>query len=132
MLVATDTVSGVDKTYYSMNGLPAQEYTNTFTWSQEGTTTFQYWSVDRLGHVETTQTELIRLDKDPPVSWADVPVGSIGNATIPFHATDAVSGVNTFKWSLNGTDWFESASAYIPTYGNFTLRYYAIDKAGNP
>jgi len=130
-LMATDTVSGVASTHYSMNGSAPATYTGSFSWSQEGTTTMQFWSVDNLGHVEATQTDLIRVDKGAPTSWADVPTGAIGNATVRFYATDSVSGVSTFKWSLNGTDWFQGDSAFIPTYGNHTLRYYAIDNAGN-
>jgi hypothetical protein len=63
---ASDNQSGVDKTYYIINGEDQREG-NTVSIGIEGTHTVTYWSVDKAGNVEESQTTTIRIDKSAPI-----------------------------------------------------------------
>ncbi len=45
-------LSGVEETYYRIDGGDETTYTAPFEISGEGTTTVEYWSVDVVGNVE--------------------------------------------------------------------------------
>ncbi|MDP9219017.1 MAG: hypothetical protein M3P23_00570, partial [Actinomycetota bacterium] len=68
-LTATDTLSGVAGTYFSVDGGPAQSYTGAFTESLEGVHAVRFWSVDRAGNAEDAagsgNTVTIRVDTTP-------------------------------------------------------------------
>jgi len=51
-LSATDSLSGVAATYYSIDGGGAQTYSAPFTASASGSHTLQYWSIDVAGNPE--------------------------------------------------------------------------------
>jgi hypothetical protein len=66
-LTATDVGSGVQSTFYSLNGGAAWSiYTAPFTISGEGSTTLVYYSVDSADNREATKTLVINIDKTAP------------------------------------------------------------------
>jgi hypothetical protein len=69
-LVATDTLSGVADTYYTVDGGAAHHYTGAFTEGLEGVHTVQFWSIDKAGNVEdaagTGNAVVVRVDTTPP------------------------------------------------------------------
>jgi hypothetical protein len=97
-LTATDNVggSGVDKTYYKFSPEgTANVYTAPFIVSDEGVTTVYFWSVDKAGKIEATQSALVKIDTIAPVvsdegpsdaPWYNAPV------TNTFKASDQLSG----------------------------------------
>ncbi|GAB4279023.1 MAG: hypothetical protein Kow0056_11860 [Coriobacteriia bacterium] len=60
-LIATDAVSGVEKTWYSVDGGEAVEGTTIHT-SIVGTHTVEYWSRDKAGNVEDVNERTFRVD----------------------------------------------------------------------
>lgn len=64
-LAATDALSGVAATYYTVDA-GAQHSGTTVGISSEGTHTLQFWSVDEAGNAEAAKTVQVRIDKTPP------------------------------------------------------------------
>ena len=62
----TETGSGVAMTAYRYEGIPWTEYTGPFTLSLEGITTLEFNSTDLVGNIETTQSQIIRIDTIAP------------------------------------------------------------------
>src|SRR5439155_11083374 len=97
-LTATDNLSGVAATYYTVDGGSAQAGT-TITISTEGAHQVAYWSVDKAGNTETAATVTVLVDKSAPTitgkattspnanGWYSAPV------TVQFDCNDAVSGI---------------------------------------
>lgn len=97
-LSATDDLSGVANTYYTVDGGPQQSGTS-IEISAEGIHTIAYWSVDNAGNQEAAHTLTVQIDTTPPTiaaapdrapnaaGWYDAPV------TVSFTCGDALSGV---------------------------------------
>ena len=64
-LAASDAASGVDATYYKLDGGAKQTYREPST-SPDGSHTVTYWSVDKSGNVEATSHGLRRCRLEPP------------------------------------------------------------------
>ena len=61
-LDATDTVSGVFETYYSIDGGAATPYTVPVVLSAEATYTVEYWAVDVAGNIESAHSAVVVVD----------------------------------------------------------------------
>ncbi|HET8601893.1 MAG TPA: PxKF domain-containing protein [Segeticoccus sp.] len=99
-LSASDALSGVATTYYSLDGAPRQAGTSV-TVTDEGTHQLTYWSVDTAGNSEAHHTATVLVDKTVPVitgaattkpnseGWFNGPV------TVHFDCTDqpGLSGI---------------------------------------
>lgn len=108
-----DGLSGVDATFYSVDGDAAVEGT-LLTIDTEGDHTLKYWSVDEAGNVEATHTTAVKIDLTNPTvghtvtpapnakGWNNSPV------TVAYQCDDALSGVATcspdVKVSTDGQD----------------------------
>jgi hypothetical protein len=96
-------LSGVDKTYYSVDGGATQEYTAPFTHGLKGSHTISFWSVDKAGNVEDKDADghvlTLKIDGVPPqVSGSRVPPANAfgwNNAPVSvlFECSDAESGI---------------------------------------
>jgi hypothetical protein len=62
---ATDNLSGVKATYYTVDG-QGQQSGSSATVSGEGLHTLKYWSVDNAGNVENGKTAVVQIDKTAP------------------------------------------------------------------
>ncbi|PKQ19868.1 MAG: hypothetical protein CVT66_08050 [Actinobacteria bacterium HGW-Actinobacteria-6] len=132
-LTAEDPLSGVDSTWYALDGGTSAEYDGTaFAVSAEGTTTVTYGSVDMVGNIETTRSAEVRLDLTPPVTTADTAAKYKDGGEISLEATDALSGVDAIFVSLDGAAFEEYVSPIeVTSLGDHTITYYAVDVAGN-
>ena len=75
-LTATDGTSGVDKTYYRLDGsAPSIVATAGTVVSAEGTTTVRYYSTDIAGNAEAVKSVDVRIDKTKPATTDDAPRG---------------------------------------------------------
>ena len=127
-LTATDTGgSGVASIYYGLNAPATVSYVSTVTVSSEGTTTFNYRSVDGSGNPEATRTATVKIDKTPPsvTGSATTSPNAAGwyhsAVTVHFSATDATSGVS----SISPDAVLSSQGASLSVLGT------AVDRAGN-
>ncbi|HWI52182.1 MAG TPA: choice-of-anchor L domain-containing protein [Symbiobacteriaceae bacterium] len=97
-LTATDSLSGVRATYYTVNG-GAPQTGESITFTTGGLHTVRYWSVDLAGNAEPAGTITVTLDQTPPTitGQADRPANAEGwyNApvTVTFTCTDGGSGI---------------------------------------
>ena len=128
---ATDADSGVDATYYTIDGGAAQTYGEPFTADlSTGSHTVTYWSVDLAGNKETTKTLTVKVDTVPPTitgSQTPEPNGFGWNNTdvdVKFTCTDADSGIDGVAGCAGDTT-LTNDGANQMVHGD------AIDVAGN-
>jgi DNA-binding beta-propeller fold protein YncE/RNA polymerase subunit RPABC4/transcription elongation factor Spt4 len=142
VLTASDTQTGVVETMYSLNGGATWlNYTTPITITSEGTTTIQYYSVDRMGNREATKSKNITVDTLPPsialaASLTNGTKIKSSKYTLNWTATDAVSGIDHYLVRLDMGTWLNVGNKTTHTFtslanGNHTFTIEAVDKAGN-
>jgi large repetitive protein len=130
-LTATDDLSGVDKTYYTVDGGDQQEGTS-FAVSGSGKHVITFWSVDKAGNVEKANTAFVKIDSIAPVTTADAKEGwNHNDFTVSLSATDDASGVKATYYSVDGSEMVEGDSVKISTDGTHKITFYSVDNAGN-
>jgi hypothetical protein len=124
-LAATDNLSGVQSTCYSIDGGAPQSYTGPIGISGDGRHAVKCWSVDQAGNTETARTETILVDGGAPAVTASAslsqlwpPNGKLVPVTVSGKITDATSGVDP------GSARFEVVDSYgkVQPTGAVTLR----------
>lgn len=132
-LAATDSQSDIDKTYYRINGGGWVEYAGPFTVSDEGETTIDYYSVDVAGNTETEKIATVKIDKTAPATTNDAPSGWKKTPfVVKLEATDALSGVATTEYSLDGVSWLPYTDGIdVATDGEWVIYFRSVDEAGN-
>ena len=131
-LTASDDLSGIASTRYTINGGPEQVYTSPVVLSQEGMTQFTGWSTDVAGNVEAHHSIDLYIDAVPPVTTARQAVVS-GLPTVTLVVTDDASGVvdSTYYTIDEGAQQTYSAPFALPAAGTHTVKYWSVDQAGN-
>jgi len=92
-LIASDNLSGVGATYFTVDGGSAHPG-NEVTISTDGTHTIQYWSVDNAGNNEAAKSVTVQLDKQSPtISHTQAPPANANgwnntSVTVTFTCTD--------------------------------------------
>jgi hypothetical protein len=102
-LAGSDNLSGVAKTWYSVDGGPAAAYAGAFDYGTPGTHTVTFWSVDAAGNVEdaTTSGHTVTVKIDgikPTISGSATPAPNAHgwnntDVTVAFSCADAESGI---------------------------------------
>jgi len=98
-----------------------------------------YRATDAAGNTETPQAATVRIDNPLPTATDDAPGGTqSGPLTMHISGDDAFSGVASICYSLDNGAWTEAAyrggaglAVAVAGVESHTLRYYAIDGAGN-
>lgn len=134
-LEATDALSGVVSTRIAIDGAE-KEYASAERITKEGTTTIEYWSVDRAGNVESHNATDVVLDRIAPTgSFAGAPSivttrnVEVSSAVIgaPYDMRVAVGGVFG-AWA----PYAPSAQVILPdSDGVYLLEAEYRDRAGN-
>jgi hypothetical protein len=139
-LAATDSGSGVASTTYSATGaqtISSTSYTGPFTISAEGTTTITFSSTDNAGNIETTKTQVVKLDTTAPAlgTVTETHTGSSGNGDIK--GTAGILQANSTRSADNltlsvkiytgtatsGTPVVSTTTAADPATGSFDYKY---------
>jgi Bacterial surface protein, Ig-like domain/Bacterial Ig domain len=137
---ASDSLSGIDYTLWS-------EATNNITFTapsslttnmdatQDGVYTIQLLAVDNAGNSDTSEFTLT-WDATPPTTDDDYDDTWRNSAfDITLNATDETSGVDYIMWNYNNSTWNKNFTdeviVHVNLEGNLTLKYYAVDEAGN-
>lgn len=121
--------TGVAALEHRVGDGPWTTYTAPFTVA--ATASVDYRSTDVRGNVEPTKALDVRIDTTAPVSTATRE--GTGPVTVRLEATDAGSGVSRIEYDASGT-WTPYAAGSPPVFtapGAYTVRYRAIDVAGN-
>ena len=131
-LVATDTGTGVDVTYFTLDGGDLVIGTEVLA-ASEGTHTVQFWSADAARNVEATNTAVFAVDRTAPVTTTDALASYAGTATITLSATDGAdgSGVSATWFRLDGAQEATGSVVTTTTVGEHSLEYWSVDNAGN-
>ncbi|WP_066055965.1 OmpL47-type beta-barrel domain-containing protein [Robertmurraya korlensis] len=130
-LTASDGLSGVSKTYYSLNGSEYVEGTSIAV-TDEGLNNISYYSVDAAGNKEASRMVEVNIDQTAPTTTADLPTTWVKeDVNVTLVATDDNSGVETTYYSINGSDFVEGTSLLVDKEGVNTISYYSVDLAGN-
>ena len=141
-LHASDPLSGVDTTTYSIDGGAPQSYTGSFDVTGDGKHTVTFHSTDAAGNVEDAPTPLdVWIDTSAPTTTVINPIspaaGWFVTSGIPF-AFDAAdnsdgSGVAATYFTIDGGD----PETYGDTFtrdlsdGTHTVTYWSVDIVGN-
>ncbi|WP_185150670.1 OmpL47-type beta-barrel domain-containing protein [Cytobacillus dafuensis] len=130
-LKAEDELSGVAKTYYSING---SEYVegSSFIVKKEGITKISYYSVDAAGNKEEVKTLEVKIDKTAPtVSLALEEEYKLGATfTLDYYAEDHLSGIMTEEVTLNGKEYKKGDQITLDQPGEYNLRIKVTDAVG--
>lgn len=138
--LSTTTTGGVGYvTYYGLNAAAVDTYTVPVTVSSEGTTTINYRAVDASGHIETTNTAMVRIDKTAPRASALLAYASLTDISIHLTwspATDDVSGVACYEIRdgasvIATTTGLSFMKAGLIPGSSHTFSVVAVDRAGN-
>ncbi|MEH7493928.1 OmpL47-type beta-barrel domain-containing protein, partial [Neobacillus niacini] len=124
-LTATDDLSGVEKTYYSVNGSEYVRGATVFV-SDPGVNTISFFSVDYAGNIEEVKTVEVKIDTTAPVTTANVT-----DLAVELTATDDLSGVLQTFYSVNGSEFEEGNSIVVSNAGLNRVVFYSVDNAGN-
>ena len=107
MLNATDDLSGVNVTYYRINGTDWNEYIFPFIVFEEGENILiEYYSIDNAGNVETVKSSTLDIDKTPLKGTIEWKIRKIGcckwEITFYINITEEISGMERIEFYLNG------------------------------
>lgn len=132
-LTASDTGAGGISTYYRVDGGAAQRYEAPFPVSSLVPVTVSYWSVDRMGNSETTETTLIDDDFDPPVTTSSMTGTWTAEANaVTFEATDTMSGVFATYYRIGASEPVTYTGVPVPVSaeGETRIAYWSVDHSG--
>jgi len=134
-LTATDSQSGVMSTMYKIDSGSWTAYASPFAVSDDSNHTVSYYSVDKVGNVETTKTINLKIDRTKPT--LTLTKQEIGLLEIKFtaQASDETSGIARVEFFLDGQLQYNDTQApYEWTWtgiGNHQVTATAYDLAGN-
>jgi hypothetical protein len=102
-LTAGDNLSGIDTTYYNIDGGGTKTYTGAFDFSTPGVHTITFWSKDNAGNLEDAtgpgHTVTLKVDNiAPSISGTATPAPNAAgwnnsNVTVHYDCSDAESGI---------------------------------------
>jgi hypothetical protein len=105
-LSAADNGSGVQNSYYRIDGGVVQAYAGTFSLSAVGQHTVDYWSVDNVNNTEVTHSLVVKIDTIAPVVTVAANPATAGKSPRPVTVTvfgsmtDGPSGVSSASFNV--------------------------------
>lgn len=123
-LSATDSASGVAKTYYKLDGGAQKTYSAPFPVSTIGSHTVKYWAVDVAGNVEAALTSKFTIAGVPSTMTSPKPGAAFTSSDVTFH-WKAVTGATKYQLYL-GT--IGSGSDNVYKSGEITGKTVKVDK----
>ncbi len=137
-LSAVDDMSGVEATYFSLDGGEWQVYSSDFLMAEESIHSIKFYSVDMSGNVEAERNLTVKIDETPPTIAIDLSDGYEFNsdtAVIGLTCLDNASGVWFCMYSLDGGDYALCDEGEVMlqdlTNGTHSLYVTVYDEAGN-
>ena len=142
-LTYSDGTSGVNQTFYRVNGSSWLNYTGIFSVTTEGTSNIEYYSNDYASNVEMIKSFVVKLDYSNPRNLA-ITINSGDGRTnnsllvLSLSAIDDVSGIWQMCFSQDNSTWgawvlFSSSSSYTVSSidGTKSVFFKVRDNAGN-
>ncbi len=110
-LTATDNLSGVKSTYYSVDGGATTTYAGPFNVSLAGSHTLNFWSVDVAGNTETANAQPLIIDSPTTATLMASPNPSIAGQSVTLTANIA----STLTGTPTGTVSFYNGTTLLGT-----------------
>jgi hypothetical protein len=135
-----EKISGIEKTYYSIDGSEYKEYSgDALTFDKEKEYLLKFYSVDNVGNVEKVNEVKFTIDGSKPMTNLKVTGDYIdkvisGTSTISLKPEDAFAGVSTTYYILDNNEkqvYSTPISAKLLAEGEHTLTYYTTDNVFN-
>jgi hypothetical protein len=140
LVSSKDELSGIEKTYLSVNEKPFSDGNNRVEFAANGEYTLKFYAVDKVGNGEIIKTKQFIVDVDPPKTYYNVNGLSDDNvlgtsAKIYLTSEDEISGVKNTFYQLDGKGFKTYSGKDIPFAGlddgRHTLEYYSEDNLQN-
>ncbi|MGE6487480.1 OmpL47-type beta-barrel domain-containing protein [Paenisporosarcina sp. NPDC076898] len=129
-LISKDELSGVSKTYYSVNGTEFVKG-KTITVNEEGIHEISFYSVDNAGNVEEVKTVEVKIDPTAPVTTSNVTNEWHKEFTMELVSKDELSGVSATYYSVDGSEFVKGTSLTVTNEGINKVSFYSVDHVGN-
>lgn len=136
-LSASDALSGLANTFYTVDGGAPQIYSAPFTISDNGRHTLNYWSVDAAGNAEAQHSTSVDIDTSAPSTQAAVSGASSNGwhqdpAQISLNASDSLSGVANSYYTIDGGETQTYTTPFnVSGGGSHVVNYWSVDAVGN-
>ncbi len=132
-LTPTDTLSGIENTYYNINSAGWVSYSSGITIDANGTHTVQYRSEDIAGNPESVKTLVVMIDKSvPDTSCTGYSGGWVGlDVSLVLTTTDDFLSDMLTHYIVNGGSTQTGNNVIIDVEGSNSFEYWATDEAGN-
>jgi len=132
---ATDSQSGVTSTMYKIDSGSWTTYSAPFVVSADGNHTVSYYSIDKVGNMETSKTANLKIDKTQPSITLTKQQIDLFNVKFTAQVSDETSGIDRVEFALDGVlQYNDTQSPYEWTWtglGDHTVTATAFDFAGN-
>ena len=107
VLKATDNLSGVAHTYYTLDGGAQTTYSAAFTVSTAGSHTLTYWSVDNAGNAEKKNVDSFKVASSTATTLTASPNPSVNGQKVTLTAkvspTDSAPATGTITFTMGST-----------------------------
>ncbi|MEE9340182.1 MAG: PKD domain-containing protein, partial [Thermoplasmata archaeon] len=132
--------TGIESTYYRVDGGSWVAYLSPFTIVAEGPHTIYFNSTDMLGGAEATKNFSLIVDDTPPSSaitvgtpnYTDVDLWIGPSTPLTITSIDTSCGLSHIEYELDGGGWQTyTAPITVPAEGSHVLLYRGIDNLGN-
>ena len=138
-LTARDEMSGVDKTYISIDSADYKEYTTPIALDDSKEYLIKYYSFDKVGNVEPLKTIKLVIDRAKPKTTFEIKGDKFenvlaSNSSIIFTTGDNSSGIASLKVILDGkplAKFTGTIHSSALSQGEHKIEYYAEDNVGN-
>ncbi|MBM4250175.1 MAG: cadherin-like beta sandwich domain-containing protein [Euryarchaeota archaeon] len=139
-LAAKDGYSGLDRTWYRLDGSEAREYTAPLKNLPSGPHVVAYWSTDLAGNAEPEASIRVFVDGEAPFTTVSIEGANFTRGTVIYitdqtlislSARDNGSGVRTTEFSVDGLGYSTFESPFtVKRAGAHTVTYLSIDRLG--
>ncbi|TAH18487.1 MAG: hypothetical protein EAZ08_11390 [Cytophagales bacterium] len=139
-LSSTDEMSGVSKTYFSIDNADYQDYTSIINFEQEKTYTYKFYAADKVGNVEVPRIRTFTVDITPPTSTPTLQFDLLEDIVSPrtkiaLSAEDGGAGVKKIEYRIDEDPNFKTYTGAFDlsdlSDNDHVVRYRAIDHVGN-
>ena len=136
-LSASDAGSGLQATYYTINGGAQQTYSAPLRFIADGTYTVEYWSLDNAGNAEAHHSGVVKIDTHAPSTSAS---GLQDKATSGWRRTAQMVSFTTSGGQAPVTIYYTLGDSARHTYGgafrvsgsgSHKVTYWSVDSVGN-
>lgn len=137
-LTASDNLSSVANSYYTVDGGEIQTYAAPFNVSGGGSHVIRYWSEDALRNTESQQTLTVNIDAGAPSTQLST-TGTAGNngwyrsaVQVSLTPTDTLSGIaNTYYSVDGGAEQLYAGAFTVSGNARHSVSFWSVDKVGN-